>query len=332
MRRREENNQDHRENTGKMSRLAKSVMAAGLAVGGATAFGDMSVFAAENGDCGDPGVTVDTNAQSDVEQHSVEIPTGVVSVSSEVTTTVSAPAPAASEPAPAATTPAPAMAAPAVASPAAATPAAATPAPVASESTSTTTPETGGSETTKKTTKTEKDIYYVDPSTIGDYENVNETPGEGRTHLYDHETTITTTTTTTETSSEETVDVSERKTETVKDIARDIAGDTNKNGQYSSEIKVSEDGKVTTETGSVVDTEVTFPDKATTITTTTTADVTKTTTTETKNDFKNEDAANNWANEEGFVNGSITKIESKTVETEKGNYLSEQEAKLAADL
>ena len=50
MRRREENNQDNRENTGKMSRLAKSVMAAGLAVGGATAFGDMSVFAAENGD------------------------------------------------------------------------------------------------------------------------------------------------------------------------------------------------------------------------------------------------------------------------------------------
>ncbi len=125
MRRREENNQDNRENTGKMSRLAKSVMAAGLAVGGATAFGDMSVFAAESGDGGDPGVTVDTNAQSDVEQHSVEIPTGVVSVSSEVTTTVSAPAPAAAEPAPAAAAPAPAAAEPA--------PVATTPAPAASE-------------------------------------------------------------------------------------------------------------------------------------------------------------------------------------------------------
>ena len=139
MRRREENNQDNRENTGKMSRLAKSVMAAGLAVGGATAFGDMSVFAAENGDGGDPGVTVDTNAQSDVEQHSVEIPTGVVSVSSEVTTTVSAPAPAAAEPAPAAAAPAPAASepAPAVATPAPAAaepvPAAAAPAPAASE-------------------------------------------------------------------------------------------------------------------------------------------------------------------------------------------------------
>ena len=132
MRRREENNQDNRENTGKMSRLAKSVMAAGLAVGGATAFGDMSVFAAENGDGGDPGVTVDTNAQSDVEQHSVEIPTGAVSVSSEVTTTVSAPAPAAAEPAPAATTPAPAAAEPASAATTPA-PAATTPAPAAAE-------------------------------------------------------------------------------------------------------------------------------------------------------------------------------------------------------
>ena len=149
MRRREENNQDNRENTGKMSRLAKSVMAAGLAVGGATAFGDMSVFAAENGDGGNPGVTVDTNAQSDVEQHSVEIPTGAVSVSSEVTTTVSAPAPAAAEPAPAAAAPAPAAAEPApvaaTSAPATSEPALATtaPAPIVSESTSTTTPGLG---------------------------------------------------------------------------------------------------------------------------------------------------------------------------------------------
>lgn len=160
MRRREENNQDNRENTGKMSRLAKSVMAAGLAVGGATAFGDMSVFAAENGDGGDPGVTVDTNAQSDVEQHSVEIPTGVVSVSSEVTTTVSAPAPAAAEPAPAVASPAAATPAPAAvaAEPAASATESASattaPAPIVSESTSTTTSGTEGSVITT-VTKTE---------------------------------------------------------------------------------------------------------------------------------------------------------------------------------
>ena len=331
MRRREENNQDNRENTGKMSRLAKSVMAAGLAVGGATAFGDMSVFAAENGDGGDPGVTVDTNAQSDVEQHSVEIPTGVVSVSSEVTTTVSASAPAAAAPAPAAAEPAPvaATSAPATSEPALATTA---PAPIVSESTSTTTPGTGNSVTTTETTKTEKDIYYVDPSTIGDYENVNETPGEGRTHLYDHETTTTTTTTTKKTSSEETVDVSRRKTENVKDIARDIAGDKDGDGdyKYTNDTKVSEDGKVTTETGSVVDKEVTFSGDTTT-TTTTTADVTKITTTETKQDFNSEGDAENWAKSDGFSQiGNITENKGDSQETKKKDYASKEEAEYGA--
>ena len=37
-----------RENNGKASRIAKNILAAGLAAGGVAAFGDMSVFAAEN--------------------------------------------------------------------------------------------------------------------------------------------------------------------------------------------------------------------------------------------------------------------------------------------
>lgn len=201
MRRREENNQDNRENTGKMSRLAKSVMAAGLAVGGATAFGDMSVFAAENGDGGNPGVTVDTNAQSDVEQHSVEIPTGAVSVSSEVTTTVSAPAPAAAEPAPAAAAPAPAAAEPApvaaTSAPATSEPALATtaPAPIVSESTSTTTPGTGNSVTTTTTeqnaggaiTVTKTETTY-DPSTCTETKTETKTTTEIAPGGYDEST------------------------------------------------------------------------------------------------------------------------------------------------
>lgn len=208
MRRREENNQDNRENTGKMSRLAKSVMAAGLAVGGATAFGDMSVFAAENEDGGDPGVTVDTNAQSDVEQHSVEIPTGAVSVSSEVTTTVSAPAPAAAEPVPATATPAPAPVATApaatipalvVAEPAASATESASattvPAPIVSESTSTTTPETGNSVTTTTTeqnaggaiTVTKTETTY-DPSTCTETKTETKTTTEIAPGGYDEST------------------------------------------------------------------------------------------------------------------------------------------------
>ncbi len=280
--RRRDDNQEIRENTGKMSKLAKSVMAADLAVGGAAAFGDMNVFAAENDDS-NPEVSVDTQAQSDVEQHSAEIDTGAVSVTTTQET---------SEPV-------------------------------------TNTTENGGTTTTETTTTT-KDTYYVDPSTIGDYDNVNEQPGEDRTHLFDRETTTTTTTTTTETSSEEDVDVSDRKNDAVEDIAREVAADTDKDGSYvgSSETTTSEDGNTTTvtETGSVTDTESTF-DGNTTTTTTTTSEVTKTTTTETKKDFTNADDAKEWGKKDGFsLIGDPKQNRGPEQTTQKKDYETEKDA------
>ena len=58
-------NNDETMNGGKMSKLAKSVLAAGLAVGGAASFGEMDVFAAE-GD-GD-GPAAQTQGDTAVEQ------------------------------------------------------------------------------------------------------------------------------------------------------------------------------------------------------------------------------------------------------------------------
>lgn len=61
-----------RENNGKASRIAKNILAAGLAAGGVAAFGDMSVFAAENGEGGEE-VSTDTQQQTSVEQSSVVV-------------------------------------------------------------------------------------------------------------------------------------------------------------------------------------------------------------------------------------------------------------------
>ena len=277
-----------RENKGKVSRIAKNIMAAGLAVGGAAAFGDMNVFAAENENSGEE-VSTETQESTSVEGNSVDILTDAVSV--VVSESV------VSEPV--------------------------------------VTSNDDGSQTTTESVSQTTTTYYVDPSTIGDYENVNENPqGGDRTHLYDQETTVTTTTTTTESSAEENVDVSGRENEAVEDIARDVAGDTDKDGNYNFEKTgpiPSEDGSTTTvtEKGTVTDTEATFEGNTAT-TTTTTADVVKTTTTETKNDFTNENAAKDWANETGYTNGVVTKGDSITTEVASENDLTEQAAKDAA--
>lgn len=274
-----------RENNGKASRIAKNILAAGLAAGGVAAFGDMSVFAAGNEG---GGTEVTKEQQTDAENPSVDISTDAVSVD-------------VSE-------------------------------PVASEPIVTSNDD--GSQTTTETVTQTTTTYYVDPSTIGDYENVNENPGgENRTHLYDQETTVTTTTTTTESSSEENVDVSGRENEAVEDIARDVAGDTDKDGNYNFEKSdpiPSEDGNTTTvtEKGTVTDTESTF-DGNTTITTTTTSEVVKTTTTE-KSSFINEEEANNWANAEGYTPGSVISGQLETKETEKKDYLTKDDAEKAA--
>lgn len=59
-----------RENNGKASRIAKNILAAGLAAGGVAAFGDMSVFAAENEG---GGTEVTKEQQTDVENPSVVV-------------------------------------------------------------------------------------------------------------------------------------------------------------------------------------------------------------------------------------------------------------------
>lgn len=272
-------NRADRENTGKVSKVVKNILAAGLAVGGAAAFGDMDVFAAENEE-GNAEVSVEMPSESDAGQSSAEIQTEAVSVETSE--------PVASEPA--------------------------VSEPVAQDN-------GDSSQTTTQSSTQTTTTYYVDSSTISNYENVNENPGEDRTHLYDQETTTTTTTTTTETSSQEAVDVSGRKNDPVEDVARDVAGDTDKDGQYTTgepTTSTSEDGSATTvtETGAVTDTESTFEGNTTT-TTTTTAEVTKTTTTETKKDFASEAAAESWSKEDGYTNGSVTEGDSVTTETEK---------------
>lgn len=81
MKRLEENREQNRndqavtENTGRASKIAKNLMAAGLAVGGAAAFGDMDVFASEaDGDVVEE--SRETQQQSGVEQTSVVVETG----------------------------------------------------------------------------------------------------------------------------------------------------------------------------------------------------------------------------------------------------------------
>lgn len=276
---------DEREKNGRTSNLAKNILAAGLAVGGAASFGSMDVFAAEN----DAGAEVATESQGEtnVEQASVEVQTDVVSVETSE--------------------------------------------PVTSEPVVQTNDD--GSETTTQTTTQTTTTYYVEPSTVENYENVSESSGEDRSHLYDQETTTTTTTSTTEAPVTETVDVSDKASETVEDIARDVADDINGDGTYTpgdSETSSSEDGTTTTiETGAVTDKESTFYDNVTT-TAATTAEVTKTTTTETEAGFDTKDKAESWASEDGYANGSVTKGDAVTVETERDNYSSKQEAASAA--
>ena len=125
-----------RENKGKASRIAKNIMAAGLAVGGAAAFGDMNVFAAENENSGEE-VSTETQESTSVEGNSVDILTDAVSV--VVSESV------VSEPV--------------------------------------VTSNDDGSQTTTESVSQTTTTYYVDPSTIGDYENVNENPGGGESDI-----------------------------------------------------------------------------------------------------------------------------------------------------